>query len=140
MNAQITRQQRRAMMRHAKAADKAIEGDRRFFCRFPDRSYRVRLLSIAERAQTEALQGGALNLQPEGLVAYAVLKQLASGVRLKAVVFGPAAAVGEQLTEEEARSVWDRYAAHHPEVRRREADLCAAVRHAGSARHSGEAQ
>lgn len=137
MNVQLTRHQRRAMKRHAKAADKAIEGDRRFFKHFPNRSYRVRLLSVAERTQIEALQGGAPGLQSEHFAAFVVLKQLAPGVRLRGVVFGPAAAIGEELTEEEARSVWEGYAAHHPEVSKREADMLAITHRPGGPLHNG---
>lgn len=136
MTGQITRQQRRAMERQATEADQAIEGDRRFFVRHPLRNYRVRLLSQAERAQMEAFQGGTFNLTPEAPIAFLALKQLAPGTRLKVVVFGPAFAIGEELTEAEARSVYEGYADLHPHVREREAMMLAAMRRPGGPLHA----
>lgn len=125
MNQQVSRQVQRRMQRNAEAVDQAVEGDRRFFRRFPYRRHRVRPMSSAERAQIEAISGGTLNLQAEYPVAFVAMKQIAQGTRLRITVFGPEAGIGEELTEDEARAVWEGYAARHPEVRRREADMLA---------------
>lgn len=136
MSITLSRQQRRAMQRYATEADQAVEGDRRFFARHPSRTYRVRVLSRAERAQMEAFQGGTFNLNPEAPIAFVALKQLAPGTRMKAVVFGPAFAIGEDLTEAEARSVYEGYADLHPHVREREAMMLAAMRRPGGPLHA----
>lgn len=130
MSITLSRQQRRA-----NEADQAVEGDRRFFARHPSRTYRVRLLSRAEQAQLETLHGGEFSFTPEAPVAFAVLKQLAPGTRVKAVVFGPREAIGEELTEAEARSVFESCADRHPQVRQHERMMVDAMRQPGGPLH-----
>ncbi|WP_092047414.1 hypothetical protein [Methylobacterium pseudosasicola] len=114
------------MQRHAAEADRAVEGDRRFFARWPDRTYRIRLLSQAERRQVEIFQGKPLRPEPDQAV-FTVMKQLAPGVRMRATVIGPLESIGEELTDAEAGSIYESYADIHPAIRQREAMMRAAV-------------
>ena len=125
MSATASRQQRRQMQRLADAIDLAVEGDRRFFTRFPDRSYRVRLISHAEKQSVEIAQGRPVLARSDQAV-FVALKELADGVRLKLTVIGPRESVGEELTEAEAQSVFEGYADLHPYVREHEHQLRAA--------------
>lgn len=134
MTIALTRQQRRQMKRLAEEADRAVESDRRFFDRRPDRTYRLRLLSGAERQQIEIVQGKPIRPPPDQAV-FVVMKQLAPGVRMKATVIGPRESIGEELSDAEAGSVFEGYADFHPEMREREAMMRAAY-----VRLSGEAQ
>lgn len=136
MTLTLSRQQRRAMQRHAEDADRAVEGDRRFFARWPARTYRIRLLSQAERRQVEIFRGKPIQPLPDQAV-FTVIKQLAPGVRMRATVIGPQDSIGEELTDAEAGSIYEGYADHHPEVRQREAALLAAVRLPGGPLHEG---
>ena len=121
----LSRRQRRQMKRLGEEADRAVEGDRRFFDRWPNRTYRIRLASHAERQQIEIVQGGRIRAADDQAV-FVVMKQLAPGVRMKATVIGPRESIGEELTEAEAGSIYESYADIHPEVRRREAMMRAA--------------
>ncbi|TXN73423.1 hypothetical protein [Methylobacterium sp. WL6] len=132
MTIQLSRQQRRTMQRLANEADKAIEGDRRFFVRHPSREYRVRLISKAEQRQTELIEGGTFNLTAATPAAFIALKQVAPGVRLKVVVFGPAEAIGEELCEADARDVFEGYADKHPQIRKQERMMRLAMAQLGS--------
>ena len=131
---QLSRQQRRQMKRLGEEADRAVEGDRRYFDRWPHRTYRVRLVSTAERKQLELFQGRPIKPGPDQAV-FVVMKQLAPGVRMKATIVGPSESIGEELTDAEAGSIYEGYADIHPEVRRREEMMRAAY-----VRLSGEAQ
>lgn len=139
MSTSISRQKRRIMARYAEAADHAVEADRRFFQRHPERNYLIRVLSRAERAQIEALKGSTLNLTSDAPVAFSAIKQLAPGVRLRFVAFGPVEAVGENLSEVEARAVWEGLADVHPTVREREVMLKQAMCQPGGPLHQGGA-
>lgn len=125
MTIALTRQQRRQMQRLAGAADRAIEGDRRFFLRHPTRAYRVRLISQAERQQAEIIQGGAIVPAPDQAV-FVAIKQLAKGVRLKVSVVGSRAYIGDELTDDEARNVFESFADLFPAIRDREAAMLSA--------------
>lgn len=52
----LSRRQRRQMKRLGDEANRAVEGNRRFFDRWPGRTYRTRLASSAERQQLEIVQ------------------------------------------------------------------------------------
>lgn len=123
--ASLTRQQRRQMKRLGEEADRAVEGDRRYFDRWPGRTYRIRLASPAERKQVELFQGRAIRPEADQAV-FVVMKQLAPGVRMKATVIGPRESIGEELTDAEAGSIYEGYADHHPAIRQREAIMRAA--------------
>lgn len=133
----LSRSQRRQMKRLGEEADRAVEGDRRYFARWPHRTYRVRLVSSAERKQLELFQGHPIRPDP-GQAVFVTMKQLAPGVRLKATVVGPLESIGEELTDAEAGSVFESYADLHPQVREREAMMRAAyVRLGGKAQDKG---
>ncbi|MCJ2080729.1 hypothetical protein [Methylobacterium sp. J-090] len=121
----------REMQIHAEAAEKATDDDRRFFEDHPNRTYRVRLLSQAERAQFEILDG-VMKPLAEAPIAFAAIKQIAPFVRSRVVVFGPLGAVGQPLTDEQARGIWEGYADRHPWVREQEAKILAAMRQHGA--------
>lgn len=123
--ASLTRQQRRQMKRLGAEADRAVESDRRYFDRWPHRTYRVRLISGAERKQLEIFQGRPIRPDPDQAV-FTVMKQLAPGVRMRATIIGPRESIGEELTDAEAGSIYESYADIHPEVRRREEMMRAA--------------
>jgi hypothetical protein len=116
----LSRQQRRQMKRLGEEADRAVEGDRRYFDRWPHRTYRIRLISSAERKQLEIFQGHPIKPSPDQAV-FTVMKQLAPGVRMRATVIGPQESIGEELSDAEAGRIYEGYADHHPEMRRREA-------------------
>lgn len=126
----LTRRQRRQMKRLGEEADRAVEGDRRYFDRWPHRTYRVRLISSAERKQLEMFQGHPIQPSPDQAV-FTVMKQLAPGVRMRATIIGPLESIGEELTDAEAGSIYESYADIHPEVRRREEMMRAAYVRAG---------
>ena len=132
MTIQLSRQQRRLMQRLTNEADKACEGDRRFFARHTDRNYRVRLISKAEQRQTELIEGGTFNLTDATPAAFIALKQVVRGVRLKVVVFGPAEAIGEELSEADARNVFEGYADKYPQIREQERMMRLAMTQPGS--------
>lgn len=121
----LSRRQRRQMKRLGEEADRAVEGDRRYFDRWPDRTYRIRLASYAERQQIEIVQGGPIRPAPDQAV-FVVMKRLGPGVRMKATVIGPRESIGEELSDAEAGSIYEGYADHHPEMRKREEMMRAA--------------
>jgi hypothetical protein len=126
----LSRRHRRQMKRLGEEAARAVEGDRRYFDRWPHRTYRVRLVSAAERKQVELFQGRPIRPDPDQAV-FVVMKQLAPGVRMKATIIGPCESIGEELTDAEAGSVYESYADLHPQVREREAMMRAAYVRAG---------
>ena len=126
----LSRQQRRQMKRLGEEADRAVEGDRRYFDRWPGRTYRIRLASSAERKQVELFQGRPIRPDADQAV-FVVMKQLGRGVRMKATVIGPHESIGEELTDAEAGRIYEGYADHHPEIRQREAMMRAAYVRAG---------
>lgn len=94
----LSRRQRRQMKRLGDEANRAVEGNRRFFDRWPGRTYRTRLASSAERQQIEIVQGGPIWAGGDQAV-FVVMKQLAAGVRMKATAIGPRESIGEELSE-----------------------------------------
>lgn len=138
MTITLTRQQRRLMQRLGEEADRAVEGDRRFFDRHPARTYRVRLMSGAERQQVEIVQGAEITPAPDQAI-FVVMKQLAPGVRMKATVVGPRASIGEELTEAAAACIYERYADIYPAIRDRENAMRAAVEHLSKGQQDGGA-
>ncbi|MCJ2116558.1 hypothetical protein MKK65_08185, partial [Methylobacterium sp. J-001] len=105
----LSRRQRRQMKRLGEEADRAVEGDRRYFDRWPHRTYRIRLISSAERKQLEIFQGHPIRPTPDQAV-FTVMKQLAPGVRMRATVIGPHESIGEELTDAEVCRIYEGYA------------------------------
>ena len=139
MTMHLTRQQRRAMQRLAGDVERATDGDRRFFERHPDRSYRVRLASKSEIAQRE-ITTGIDSFGPDPTTRYFILvHQLAPGVRMRAYVPGPAEEAGEDFSENAARCLWGEWCRRNPWVRDREAATFAAMRLPGGPLHDGGA-
>ena len=125
-----SRQQRRAMQRHAVEAEQATEVDRKFFERFPHRQYRMRRMGRAEIGQLEAVCGGSIVNEP-GDVPFVLVKNIAPGVRLRAFVPGPADEDGSDAPEAGIAILWARHAARNPGVAEKEAMLLRAARQPG---------
>ena len=82
----LSRAQRRQMKQLAARVDKITDADRKFFERFPHRQHRVRLAGRAEIEQN-ALMTGEDSSAP-GRSYYVIVKNVASGARLRAMVIG----------------------------------------------------
>ncbi|WP_132254379.1 hypothetical protein [Methylobacterium segetis] len=137
MNLALSRPAQRRLKRLTDANETVIEADRRFFERFPHRTYRVRRMARTEIAQLETIRGAPmLPLAPTD-AAFTVVKQLAPGVRLRIQVPGPSDEDGSDLPDEVGAWLWDRYANRHPWVRQREAMMLAAMRLPGGPLHEG---
>jgi hypothetical protein len=119
MTMQLSRQQRRAMKRHATEAEQATEADRKFFERFPHRQYRMRRMGRAEVGQLEALHGGSIVNEP-GDAPFVLVKNIAPGVRLRVFVPGPADEDGSDAPEQGIAILWARHAARNPSVAHKE--------------------
>jgi hypothetical protein len=119
----LTRKQQRQMQKHADRVDRVRQADRRFFERFPHRQHRVRLTSQAELAQFEILKGRP-TLTPPGCHLFTIVRNVAPGVRLWTLAFGPEGA-DTDISEPMARAMFE--AAATPKTREIEAKLRAAV-------------
>ncbi|TXN14699.1 hypothetical protein FV219_03265 [Methylobacterium sp. WL122] len=120
MMARLTRQQRRAMQRHAAEAEQASDADRKFFERFPHRQYRMRRMGRAEIGQLEALHGGSIINEP-GDAPFVLVKNIAPGVRLRAFVPGPKDEDGSDAPEQGIAILWAQHAARNPSIDHKEA-------------------
>src|SRR4029077_7603798 len=78
----LTRNQRREFKRLQAAVDKATRSDRLFFERFPHRNHRLRYAYSAEVRQEAIMVGEAIIIRP-GYKAFAVVRNLCSGARLR---------------------------------------------------------
>lgn len=79
----LPRAQRRRIERAADAVDRVLEGDRRFFTRYPDRNHRVRLMSAPERDQLAAANNCNKVTAPYGREWAVAVRQVSRGVRLR---------------------------------------------------------
>jgi hypothetical protein len=101
---QLNRTQRRQLQKLADRVDRVTQADRLFFERFPYRIHRVRLASPAEIEQQELLEGAALWAPPPCRI-FAVVRNIAPGVRLRLMVRGVEGAETD-LTEEMASAIF----------------------------------
>ncbi|MCJ2111901.1 hypothetical protein MKK64_11905 [Methylobacterium sp. E-025] len=136
MTMQLSRQQRRAMQRHAVEAEQATDADRKFFERFPHRQYRMRRMGRAEISQLEAICGGSIVNEP-GDAPFVLIKNIAPGVRLRAFVPGPADEDGSDAPEQGIAILWAQHAARHPAVAEKEGMLRWAAALPGGPLHDG---
>lgn len=83
----LSRAQRRQIKKLAARVDKITSADRKFFERFPHRQHRLRLAGRAE-IEYEAVMADESNELPPGCRRYAVVKNIADGSRLRAIVIG----------------------------------------------------
>ncbi|TNC07096.1 hypothetical protein FF100_33515 [Methylobacterium terricola] len=126
----LTRAGRRRLRQLSPEAERATDGDRRFFERRPDRRHRLRRASHAEVEQMAIVAGGAA--APPGAGWFVVVRFVAPGARLRGFVLGPLGLTGKELPEDEAGRLWALYAARNPHVAQLEHDMSAAVAGAGS--------
>ena len=101
---QLTRAQRRQMQKLADRVDRVTQADRLFFERFPRRMHRVRLASQSEIEQQELIQGAVLWVPPPCRI-FAVVRNIAPGVRLRLMIRGVEGAETD-LTEEMAAAIF----------------------------------
>lgn len=105
MNAPLSRLQRRRLVRLADKIDRLIEADRRFFKRRSDRTCRVRRAHVAEIEAESIVQGAPITARA-GNALFTVTRQAAPGVRLRALVQGPAGADPDCFGDEECRRIF----------------------------------
>ena len=134
--ASLPRHRRRAMKRVAADAERITDADRKFFERFPHRSYRYRRAGHPEMAQLEAVYGAPIFTEA-GFVPFILIKNLAPGVRMRAFLPGPADEDGSEATEGELAALWHEHCRRCPGVAEREAQLQVAVRLPGGPLHDG---
>lgn len=134
----LPRQRRRIMQRVAADAERITDADRRFFERFPHRSYRYRRAGRSEMVQLEAVYGATIFIEL-GKVPFVLIKSIAPGVRMRAFLPGPADEDGSSATEKELAHLWHDHCQRCPGVAEREAQLQVAVRLPGGPLHNGGA-
>ncbi|MGU3541032.1 hypothetical protein [Methylobacterium sp. A54F] len=83
----LTRAVRRRLRQLTEQNGPTAEADRRFFARRPDRSYRLRIASPSE-VETASVAGLSAGVPGERW--YAAVWQVHPGVRLRAMILGPA--------------------------------------------------
>ena len=113
--------------RFADANEPTIAADAKFFARRPDRTYRVRRMSRAEMEQLELASGGPLLPLGPDRAPFTVVKQVATGVRLRIFVPGPGDEDGSDASDELGAFLWERYADIFPGIRAREAAFRSAL-------------
>jgi hypothetical protein len=119
----LTPSKKRQMKKLAEKVDRTTQADRRFFERRPGRQHRVRLAGQAEIAQQELFEGKPVD-QPLGCRIFAIVRNIAPGVRLRLFTLGVEGA-DTDLSETMARSIFEECAT--PYTRHIEAQMRAAV-------------
>ena len=109
MSGDLPRTKDRRLKRLTAENERTIEADRRFFERFFWRTHRIRRASQAEVA-TNALLDARWRHLPKGAAVFAVLKQVAPGVRMRLFLWGPPDN-DTDATESEARELFERFSA-----------------------------
>jgi hypothetical protein len=115
----LSRAQRRQLKKLAARVDKIVDADRKFFERFPHRHYRVRFAGRAEIEHDALLAGKSPRRLPPDFRHYAIIKNVASGARLRLIVIGNEG-WDTDLPEQEARKLYEAActAQRNPEVGR----------------------
>ncbi|MFC6743616.1 hypothetical protein [Methylobacterium tardum] len=108
-------------------AERITDADRKFFERFPHRTYRYRRAGHPEMVQLEAVYGASIFTEV-GTVPFILIKNLAPGVRMRAFLPGPADEDGSTATETELAALWHDHCRRCPSVAEREAQLQVAIR------------
>jgi hypothetical protein len=98
----LSRAQRRQLKKLAAGVDKITDADRKFFGRFPHREHLVRLAGHAEIEYSALLAGESPRHLPPELYHYAIIKNVAPGVRLRVIVIGDEG-WDTELSEQDAR-------------------------------------
>ena len=81
----LTRNQQRQMKKLAPHIDRITEADRVFFEQHPNRKHRLRFASDVEIAELEVVRGEVMTLPP-GMRHFAIVRNVAPGVRLRVFV------------------------------------------------------
>lgn len=108
----FTRNQKRQIQKLAVRVDRELDNDRRYFQRHPERTTYIRRPYPAER-ESAYVAGTAIRGHAEEM--YVLVHQVSPGNRLRGFIRSPAG-LETDLSEEEARGLWDKYAAIHPRV------------------------
>ena len=125
MTVSLTRQQRRALERHAPAVDLVTASDRRWFEEHPHRRFRIRRMAAAEIASIGALK--ALNPVPDGSARFTLIRKMSPDCRLRIFIFGPLHKSGGETSEEIAAALWQQHLNRDPAARARELAIAAMV-------------
>jgi len=125
----LTRTQQRQMKKLACHVERVTDTDRIFFEQHPDRKHRVRLASEVEIAQLEIVRGGVMTLPP-GMRHFAIVRNVAPGVRLRVFVTNARHATTD-VPEDLTAAIFDAVAP--PKVREIEGALRAASPEQGGA-------
>src|SRR4051812_10432421 len=99
-------QERRRMRRLVNEAEATIAADAKYFQRFPVRTYRLRLAGPAEVAQCAVLKRVRAFTPHPGWALFALVKQVAPGVRIKAMSALPVEAAGDEYSQELCAELW----------------------------------
>jgi len=103
----LSRAQRREIQKLAMKVDKATASDRRFFERFPHRQHRIRRAHSAEVQQEEIARCMRWIHEP-GYRAFAVIRNLCSGARLRMLIQGSEDADAD-IGEAAARDIYEQF-------------------------------
>ncbi len=131
----LTRTNRRRIKTLSAAVGRVTDGDARFFERFPNRRHRVRLASAAE-VETDAILKGEPDISTgSGSRWVTIVKQLAPGVRLRAVERSIGCEANDfDLSEEMARWAYDQMVVPGSYMWERERQMVAALARMGAPR------
>jgi hypothetical protein len=129
----LSRAQRRQVKKLAIRVDKITGGDRKFFERFPHRQHRVRLAGHAEVEQSALLAGKSPRRLPPGLNHYAIVKNVAPGLRSRLIVVGDEG-WDLDISEQEVRDHWE--ARRTPEISEYELATIELARNLGARRNA----
>lgn len=131
----LTRTDRRRIKTISAAVGRVTDGDARFFERFPERQHRVRLASTAE-VETDAIIKGKPDISTvSGSRWVTIVKQLAPGVRLRAVERSIGREANDfDLSEEMARWAYDQMIVPGSYMWERERQMVAALARMGAPR------
>ncbi|SCB48403.1 hypothetical protein GA0061098_101332 [Bradyrhizobium shewense] len=102
----MTRNQRRQLQKLAERVDRVVESDHRFFERFPDRQYRVRLASQAEIETNAIIEGDKITVAPDRQI-YVAVKSVAPRTNLRLIIVGPRDA-DTDIPEDLAQALYER--------------------------------
>ncbi len=131
-----SRQQRRALERHAQGVDLATASDRRWFEEHPGRRFRVRRMTAAEIGTAGAV--GKLSPQPAGTARFTLVRKDAADRRTRIFIFGPVDKSGFDTSDAVAAALWEHHLRQGGNAQRAGSSL-AATMIAQDHRHQGDA-
>jgi hypothetical protein len=101
----LTRAKRRKLDKLAVKVDVISDDDRKFFERFPQRKFRIRLAGQAELDQQELINGRLQNCSSDNLL-YVLVKNIKPSARMRVFVLGPDD-LDTDLQDDTLRMCWD---------------------------------